>query len=311
MALATNILGLRETWNPHSKWGLAALVLHFTDCPVDKSERLTDWEASPLTEKQITYAALDVFYVCHAHLILHDLSHHWNSKRATKAFIWFYGDEEDEDESDDEPESDHNSDNGEEEEEQRVHLKQRQRIGGRIDWHIDNDDNRVVSGLILSRSDKKTDLTFVVEILENGNFREVGDNLDDDYYTAPGFRDNEGYWFTPGHKYGKVSISGKGWSRIHLFKTYPWCTPQRSHTLSPQWVKSNELEAGPYLGTSAISATPVDMMAQQSTPEVLSLCNANIVRAVCVIHSERHLAKLRGYFVKWTQQKQDLMRGDI
>ncbi|CAH0539364.1 Ribonuclease D [Vibrio marisflavi CECT 7928] len=43
--------------------GFAALVKSFLDVDLDKSESRTDWTARPLTEKQLEYAAADVFYL--------------------------------------------------------------------------------------------------------------------------------------------------------------------------------------------------------------------------------------------------------
>lgn len=40
--------------------GYAAMIKHFTDIELDKSESRTDWTKRPLTEKQLTYAAADV-----------------------------------------------------------------------------------------------------------------------------------------------------------------------------------------------------------------------------------------------------------
>ncbi|NOI67776.1 ribonuclease D [Vibrio sp. 99-8-1] len=43
--------------------GFAALVSEYLDVELDKSESRTDWLARPLTEKQLQYAAADVFYL--------------------------------------------------------------------------------------------------------------------------------------------------------------------------------------------------------------------------------------------------------
>ncbi|MEY8199369.1 MAG: ribonuclease D [Colwellia sp.] len=46
--------------------GYAAMVKHFTDIELDKSESRTDWTKRPLTEKQLNYASADVdhlFYI--------------------------------------------------------------------------------------------------------------------------------------------------------------------------------------------------------------------------------------------------------
>ncbi|MBF8999915.1 ribonuclease D [Vibrio nitrifigilis] len=43
--------------------GFAALVKEIVDIELDKSESRTDWLARPLTEKQLEYAAADVFYL--------------------------------------------------------------------------------------------------------------------------------------------------------------------------------------------------------------------------------------------------------
>ena len=40
--------------------GYAAMVKHFLDIDLDKSESRTDWTKRPLTDKQLTYAAADV-----------------------------------------------------------------------------------------------------------------------------------------------------------------------------------------------------------------------------------------------------------
>ncbi|WP_068547128.1 ribonuclease D [Thalassotalea crassostreae] len=43
--------------------GYAAMVKHFLDIDIDKSESRTDWMKRPLTERQLDYAALDVWYL--------------------------------------------------------------------------------------------------------------------------------------------------------------------------------------------------------------------------------------------------------
>ena len=43
--------------------GYAAMVKHFTDVELDKSESRTDWLKRPLTDKQLTYAEADVEYL--------------------------------------------------------------------------------------------------------------------------------------------------------------------------------------------------------------------------------------------------------
>ena len=43
--------------------GFAALVKEYLDIELDKSESRTDWLARPLTDKQLDYAAADVFYL--------------------------------------------------------------------------------------------------------------------------------------------------------------------------------------------------------------------------------------------------------
>lgn len=44
-------------------WGFAAMVAHFTQVTLDKSESRTDWLARPLTQRQCDYAAADVHYL--------------------------------------------------------------------------------------------------------------------------------------------------------------------------------------------------------------------------------------------------------
>ncbi len=44
-------------------WGFAAMVAHFTQTMLDKSESRTDWLARPLTQRQCEYAAADVHYL--------------------------------------------------------------------------------------------------------------------------------------------------------------------------------------------------------------------------------------------------------
>jgi len=44
-------------------WGFAAMVAHFTQVELDKSESRTDWLARPLTARQCLYAAADVHYL--------------------------------------------------------------------------------------------------------------------------------------------------------------------------------------------------------------------------------------------------------
>jgi ribonuclease D len=43
--------------------GYAAMVKHYTDIELDKSESRTDWVKRPLTEKQLAYASADVDYL--------------------------------------------------------------------------------------------------------------------------------------------------------------------------------------------------------------------------------------------------------
>lgn len=43
--------------------GYAAMVKHFTDVELDKSESRTDWTKRPLSDKQLNYAAADVTYL--------------------------------------------------------------------------------------------------------------------------------------------------------------------------------------------------------------------------------------------------------
>ncbi|KGJ92943.1 ribonuclease D [Colwellia psychrerythraea] len=43
--------------------GYAAMVKHFTEIELDKSESRTDWTKRPLTEKQLSYASADVDYL--------------------------------------------------------------------------------------------------------------------------------------------------------------------------------------------------------------------------------------------------------
>ncbi|KOO10914.1 ribonuclease D, partial [Vibrio xuii] len=43
--------------------GFASLVESFLNVELDKSESRTDWLARPLTDKQLDYAAADVFYL--------------------------------------------------------------------------------------------------------------------------------------------------------------------------------------------------------------------------------------------------------
>ncbi|WP_017346333.1 ribonuclease D [Pantoea sp. A4] len=44
-------------------WGFAAMVAHYHQVELDKSEARTDWLARPLTERQCEYAAGDVFWL--------------------------------------------------------------------------------------------------------------------------------------------------------------------------------------------------------------------------------------------------------
>nr|MBA2816879.1 Ribonuclease D [Candidatus Pantoea persica] len=44
-------------------WGFVAMVAHFTQTTLDKSEACTDWLARPLTQRQCDYAAADVHYL--------------------------------------------------------------------------------------------------------------------------------------------------------------------------------------------------------------------------------------------------------
>lgn len=54
-------------------WGFAAMVNHFNQIELDKSEARTDWLARPLTERQCQYAAADVAYLLPiAHQLMSD-----------------------------------------------------------------------------------------------------------------------------------------------------------------------------------------------------------------------------------------------
>lgn len=51
--------------------GFAALVNEYLGVELDKSESRTDWLARPLTQKQLDYAAADVFYLLPMYQKLH------------------------------------------------------------------------------------------------------------------------------------------------------------------------------------------------------------------------------------------------
>ncbi|WP_044471141.1 ribonuclease D [Mannheimia massilioguelmaensis] len=55
--IMANFLGFQNSM------GLAALIKHYFDLEIDKGASRTDWLARPLTDKQLTYAAADVWYL--------------------------------------------------------------------------------------------------------------------------------------------------------------------------------------------------------------------------------------------------------
>ena len=59
MAFAKKLFGPRESWNPHSQWGLDSLTKHLLGKGLSKDVTLSNWEAVPLTEQQLSYAGLD------------------------------------------------------------------------------------------------------------------------------------------------------------------------------------------------------------------------------------------------------------
>ena len=59
MAFAKKLFGPRESWNPNSQWGLDPLTKHLLGKGLSKDVTLSDWEATPLTDQQLSYAGLD------------------------------------------------------------------------------------------------------------------------------------------------------------------------------------------------------------------------------------------------------------
>ena len=59
MAYAKKLFGPRESWNPNSQWGLDPLTKHLLGKGLSKDVTLSDWEATPLTDQQLSYAGLD------------------------------------------------------------------------------------------------------------------------------------------------------------------------------------------------------------------------------------------------------------
>lgn len=289
MHLAKDILGLREAWNPQSKWSLVALCLHLFDADVDKGPRLSDWEATPLSQEQVHYAALDVFYVVHIERTLHELSARWRCKRDMRAFVWMFGDaprDDDDDDSDD----DDVDDDGED-----VHPvleKQRQRVGGQVIWVNAGTE---YTGLLLGRSTRATAEDIFVRLESNGTRVEVEEDEMQADPTGPG-------------SYQNLVITGTGWLRIHLYAAYSW-----GEGLMPQWVPAHEVKAGSFLGLSAASSLPSthDLVSNEGRERKLSLSTAGIQRGVCVIHAERSLPRIKNLFTAWTKDKQDAMRADV
>ena len=86
---AKDILGLRESWNTHSNWGLQALALHLLNVHVDKDLQVCDWEGD-LTDEHMAYAAIDVIL---PHLLQHCLFRlkAKGCKRGSRVLTWAFG----------------------------------------------------------------------------------------------------------------------------------------------------------------------------------------------------------------------------
>ena len=88
MKLAKEVLGLRESWNPHSNWGLQALSHHLLGIHVDKGSQCSNWEADELSEQQVEYAAIDVFLPWMLGMMLKTLKTKFKAKRGALAVRW-------------------------------------------------------------------------------------------------------------------------------------------------------------------------------------------------------------------------------
>ena len=86
---AKDVLGLRESWNNHSNWGMQALSLHLLNVHVDKDLQVCDWEGE-LTDEQMSYVAMDVIL---PHLLQHCLFRlrAKGCKRGSRVISWNFG----------------------------------------------------------------------------------------------------------------------------------------------------------------------------------------------------------------------------
>ena len=93
-------MGLRESWNPHSKWGLAALVRHLFGVDLDKGTRISNWE-DVLSTAQQNYAVMDAVWPLSLSYFLQVLQKEYNAKQGMRAMIWNKGSFDDDDDDDD------------------------------------------------------------------------------------------------------------------------------------------------------------------------------------------------------------------
>ena len=135
MNVAKSILGLRESWNSNSNWGLSQLSQHLLGQPLDKTERLTDWEGT-LSDEQVYYSAMDSVQPLVLRQCLVDLKDIYKCKQGMKAFLWNYADEAAADED---------------------FECQRQRIGGHVVWHDSERQYAALEGILLGRSNDKSE----------------------------------------------------------------------------------------------------------------------------------------------------------
>ena len=165
---------------------------------------------------------------------------------------------------------------------------QRQRPGGRVIWS--SSVSGPIDAILLGRSTATTNL--LLHFSYNDDEHKTLEQVDSMADFGPlGGR--------------SVAIVGKGWLRVQNISELAITLWRDDGAMLPAWVPEKMVTAGPFLGVSAAS------FHANASKEVLQLGDTGIIRGVCVIHSERALAKSKSLFVEWSQPKLNAMRADI